>query len=407
MPEFVLNCAGYSNTTGTADPVISGDTGKAGDPREDLADGQIVAYWRRYAGERRGYENAIGIWVEATNTINRTAIEKSSNNGLPVVWVAADQIIDITANVPMLETVYGTTSTTSCVGDDERLTTEDADELPAAEVIEGGEKTVIIQNGLAVGATQQHLMPHPVHIMRDYDAIPVNWYTKFAGMSQAASFTIADHGKLLGQEPFEIAIVGTGALSQRKVTAFNAGELGMSVAAIDDVSAIYSIYGPVLFYSPLSKFKVNTSFYTAAALNVGNNINCYFGFLGMTGAAITYPNPAGVYFRIRAGANIEAVTRNQSGTTTVIDTGVASAVAGVNPAQALSVTYAAGVANFYINGVEEAEITTTLPTDFSFGYYGAATHKSAGTAAVTVALSAFAGSVFLGAVGETNYRVKL
>jgi hypothetical protein len=105
MPDLILNCAGTTRTTGTADPVISGATGKARDPRVVLTNGQEVAYYRRYKSSKAGYENGIGNWVTATSSIDRTAIEASSNSDAPVVWGASEQVIDITANIEMLTRV--------------------------------------------------------------------------------------------------------------------------------------------------------------------------------------------------------------------------------------------------------------------------------------------------------------
>jgi len=102
MPEIILNAAGFTRTTGTANPTITGDTGKSGS-FSDIATGTEVAYYRRYSSNKAGFENGIGIWREVSAAgsigyIERTSVELSSNPGddgyAPVVWGVGEQIID-------------------------------------------------------------------------------------------------------------------------------------------------------------------------------------------------------------------------------------------------------------------------------------------------------------------------
>lgn len=103
MPQIILNTAGTCRTTGTADPVIIGETGQSGS-FDDIADGTEIVYFRRYADSgRAGFENAIGIWRSATGKIERTSVTKSSNAGAAVVWGVGLQIIDVTAFPSMIQ----------------------------------------------------------------------------------------------------------------------------------------------------------------------------------------------------------------------------------------------------------------------------------------------------------------
>jgi hypothetical protein len=107
MPEILLNTAGLSRTTGTADPVITSDTGKSGS-FADVADGTEIAYYRRYAQAGRvGFENCIGIWhPDATGAtigyIDRTVTIKSSNDDAPVLWGVGLQVIDVSLSAEMV-----------------------------------------------------------------------------------------------------------------------------------------------------------------------------------------------------------------------------------------------------------------------------------------------------------------
>ena len=57
MPELILNAAGVCVTTGTGNPVITGNTRKSG-PISAITDGAEVAYYRRYTSSTRsGFEN--------------------------------------------------------------------------------------------------------------------------------------------------------------------------------------------------------------------------------------------------------------------------------------------------------------------------------------------------------------
>jgi hypothetical protein len=120
MPEKVLNVSGNARTTGTANPIIIGGTGKSGS-LADVSDGAEVAYYRRYKSSKPGFENCIGIWrVNVTSAgigyIERTSVEKSSNpagDGTfnPVVWGVGEQLIDISVTPRMLDSYLVTVQT--------------------------------------------------------------------------------------------------------------------------------------------------------------------------------------------------------------------------------------------------------------------------------------------------------
>ena len=155
MPEIILNAAGFTRTTGTANPTITGDTGKSGS-FSDIATGTEVAYVRRYSSDKPGFENCIGIWraVAAAGSIGyieRTSVELSSNPGDdgydPVVWGVGEQTVDVTITPDMI-----------VADDDERLLTVAPGELGTVATLDGTEKWIADQGGDGIDITSDQVL---------------------------------------------------------------------------------------------------------------------------------------------------------------------------------------------------------------------------------------------------------
>jgi len=180
MPEIILNAAGFTRTTGTANPTITGDTGKSGS-FSDIATGTEVAYYRRYSSNKAGFENGIGIWraVAAAGSIGyieRTSVELSSNPGDdgydPVVWGVGEQTVDVTITPDMI-----------VADDDPRLISEDVDDMTPATYVDGTEKAAFSQGGDPVSITPEQIAGNPITMQMSHARDKNRSFTNFSTLS--------------------------------------------------------------------------------------------------------------------------------------------------------------------------------------------------------------------------------
>ena len=198
MPEIILNVSGTTRTTGTANPVISGVTGTSG-PMTDVPDGTEVFYVRRYSSNKPGFENCIGIWRSATDTIERTSVEKSSNGGGAVVWGVGEQTIDISISPDMI-----------VADDDPRLVNEDLDDFTPATNVTGIEKVATTQDGDPVSMTAQQIAGNPIRAQLGHDKTKNKSFSNFTKLSKTFFAADGSSGVAAGLEPFLCYASGTG-----------------------------------------------------------------------------------------------------------------------------------------------------------------------------------------------------
>jgi len=370
MPEILLNRAAFTRTTGTANPTLTGDTGKSGS-MSTVPTGTQVAYVRRYSSNKPGFENCIGIWraVAAAGSIGyieRTSVEKSSNDNEAVVWGVGEQIIDVTITPDMI-----------VADDDERLLTVAPGELGTAATITGAEKWIAEQAGEGIDLTAEQVQGDPVRQVRGHTRDSVRDYTDFHRTTAAY---LGTNGAQWGGEPWVARFSGTSASVNTAKLLGVRGVLMSTGSDTNGYAAIEHMQAPNLFnfgYSMETTFKGG---FNTALLPTVEACTAQIGFVTAPTALAT----AGFYFEANANSpNWYAVVRANSGSAERTDTGIAYTT---DFTKRFKVVYDASdldnpTFRFYINEVLVATDTTGIPPALTPLYMAAQIRKSAGTTA--------------------------
>lgn len=341
MPEVLLNRAAFTRTTGTANPVITGDTGKSGS-MSTVPTGTEVAYIRRYSSNKPGFENCTGIWRPATNTIERTSVELSSNPGDdgydPVVWGVGEQIIEVTITPDML-----------VLEGDERLNTVEPGELGTVATIDGTEKWIAAQDGEGIDLTAEQVMGDPYRHAKGHALDRSRGFSFFNKMRQTYSSTTNE--SLIDQNPFVLYVGGAGLASNGVSTYFApCVNLSTSTDATAYAVAVHTEY-PHIFVPGTSDLDHRFVGLIPTLPTVAQAFTVQIGFIAGFPSLAT----AGIYLELtEASSNWFKVVKNAAGTTRV-DTGIA-AVAATPTALRVAYSAAATESRFWINGVSSAAI---------------------------------------------------
>lgn len=352
MPKIILNVSGTTRTTGTANPVISGVTGTSG-PMTDVPDGTEVFYVRRYSSNKPGFENCIGIWRSATDTIERTSVEKSSNGGGAVVWGVGEQTIDISISPDMI-----------VADDDPRLVSEDVDDMTPATYVDGTEKAAFSQGGDPVSITPEQIAGNPITMQMSHARDKNRSFTNFSTLSATYNSGIVS-GVAMDLEPFLVYTSGTdaGVVSARLLLG-NTCVLGSTGSTTTGRICIAHKDAPLLSNAGSRDFDCRQTVAQVVPLT-GNEFIAQFGFINSAPEIATFGSHRGVFFELTvASTNWQArwisalggVVNNRT-----VDTGIAAD--GVVP-QTLRVhlrshptDVAERKADFYIDG----ELVASIP----------------------------------------------
>lgn len=377
MPAIILNVSGTTRTTGTANPVISGTTGKSG-PFSDLANNTEVAYVRRYSNNKAGFENCIGIWKSATNTIERTSVEKSSNDGDPVVWGVGEQTIDATITPDMI-----------VADDDPRLDTVDSGDMDAATSIDGDEGIIADQDGDGVIITPSQILGTPFLQKSGHGAVTrIREYSDFTRIRPA--FTSSDGGTL-DLEPYLVNQGGTGAKASQVgalgLSPPSTGRPGLLLNTGTDTTGytvVQHLWGPMLYANGASSFDQRAEIKMVDLPTAGEDYLFAFGFF-VLGVAPATTQFIGLVAARSLGSNWAQMVKNSGGQTTPGTSGVPIQTSANT---VLRVWYdpATTKTRFYIDGVELPSISdATRAMDlFSLVRPGFIIQKIAGTTNRTV-----------------------
>lgn len=312
MPEIILNAAGITRTTGTANPTITGDTGKSGS-FSYIPDGTEIAYYRRYSSNKPGFENCTGIWraVAAAGSIGyieRGSVEKSSNGGSAVVWGVGEQIIDVTITPDMI-----------VADDDPRLDTVAVGELGADATTDGTETWIAEKGGEGVDLNAEQVLGDPVHQKRGHKRIYRKDYCDFHKVP--ASF-FGTNGGQCGAEPWLSRFSGTGALVATAKSLTLNGLILTTGTDTNGYAVIEHLQSPSLFNFGYSMETVFKGGFNNANLPTVEAQTAQIGFVTIPTALAT----AGFYFEAtEASPNWQAVVRANASNVTKKDTGVAYA----------------------------------------------------------------------------------
>jgi len=378
MPEILLNRAAFTRTTGTANPTLTGDTGKSGS-MSTVPTGTQVAYVRRYSSNKPGFENCIGIWraVAAAGSIGyieRTSVELSSNPGDdgydPVVWGVGEQTVDVTITPDMI-----------VADDDERLLTVAPGELGTVATITGGEKWIADQGGEGIDLTAEQVQGDPVRQVRGHTCDYIRDYTDFHRTTAAYSGT---DGAIWGGEPWISRFSGSGAaVITAKLLALR-GVILSTGTTTTGYAAIEHLQSPNLFNFGYSMEAVFKGGFNTAVLPTVEACTAQIGFVTAPTALAT----AGFYFEAtEASPNWFAVVRANPSNVTRIDTGIAYTS---DYTKRFKMVFDASqdvlAYRFYINEVLVATIlegTRMVPALTSL-YMAAQIRKTAGTTAAGI-----------------------
>lgn len=338
MPDFVLNCAGITRTTGTADPVIISGTGKSRS-LADVPDGTEIAYYRRYKSSKAGFENAIGIWrVQVTATsigyIDRTSVEASSNDDAPVVWGVGEQWIDVAANLSMLESLS-------------------AGDLDPATTLTGTEIAFLIQGGDGVQSTPQAISGTPVTDVTSLAFNRVQGYSRFD--RTRVNFQGTD-AALCDLEPYTAYKAAGGLIVQYAVSTISPSCFVVSTGtATNEYACIrHSVYP--IFFDPTLEY-IDIFAFTVTALPSVEAYTFQSGFIVGAPALASQ----GMYLQLSAAdAQFQCVVKGAGGET-LVDTGITAAIAPTKYVRKIHYDPTAPASTkFYING---ALVGTILNTD--------------------------------------------
>lgn len=169
MADDVAVCAGTTTTSGTTNPVMTGSVADARTFAAALTNGQEVGCHRRYSSGRAGFENFVGTYNSATNTVeyDDDDVTLSSNGNLRVNWEAYQTTISVvttiaelrnaskltSGTVPYARVPIGTTANTVAAADDARFGSVAYDELDTAATLDRSEILALSQGGEGVQST--------------------------------------------------------------------------------------------------------------------------------------------------------------------------------------------------------------------------------------------------------------
>lgn len=364
MPDLILNCAGTTRTVGTANPVVTGTTGKARSILTDLTDGQEVAYYRSYASSKAGFENATGTWDVATSSIIVNTIEASSNSGAPVVWGVGLQNIVISLTPAMLAGI-------------------DPGDMDAAAQFNGTELFAISQGGYGVAGTARQVLGKPVTRFMGHSR---NRYQDFSHLHRTSTTFDSGNtaGTLFGAEPFLCWASGTDAkVTQGSVTYSRVGIAACNLGTqITGYSACVSSFYPLAFnQAGTEPARVDIMASLSSVPSGAQNYIVQVGFFSAPTALATH----GVFFRgTLTDTDWRTMVKNSVGQ----DTSATGALLTASEYSIFSVAPTFGVEhdpeankfNFYINGALVAEEDDTYtPTIFEPMYMGVAIFRTNGT----------------------------
>lgn len=353
MPEIILNVSGTTRTTGTANPVISGVTGTSG-PMTDVPDGTEVFYVRRYSSNKPGFENCIGIWRSATDTIERTSVEKSSNGGGAVVWGVGEQTIDISISPDMI-----------VADDDPRLVSEDVDDMTRGTAPTGVEKFATTQGGDPVAMTAQQIAGNPLRAQLGHDRTKNKSFSNFTKMPRLFSAADGSSGVLLGLEPFLCYASGTGSTvaNLQAITQTSAPFLSTGTTTTGRVCLEHIEY-PILYSPLLYDRDYRKTIVIGSLLPSSESYTLQCGFIDSAPEIAVFGSGLGVFFELTAAyANWQArwITHTSGALNDRrVDTGVAVSAAGIYTLRVYLISHptdaASRKAEFYINGTLVATI---------------------------------------------------
>jgi hypothetical protein len=317
MPDFVLNCAGTSRTTGTAGYVISGTTGKSRSMVSALTNGQQVAYHIEYKSSKAGFEDGIGTWNSSTSTLARTAISASSNADAAVSWGVGEKVLYCTVNpdmltnanylatgtVPAARVPAGTTADTFAVGNDPRFDTIDPVDMDPAETLDGTEIIPIVQDGDGAQTTVQGIAGNPLTAQLGHARNTNKSFSNFTKLSKSFIAAAGSSGVAAGLEPFLCYASGTGAglanlqlFTQTPAMTLDTGTTTTGRVCLEHLE--YPIlYDPVQFDRDYRK-----TVSMGGNLPVsGNDFIIQCGFLDSAPEIATLGTGLGVFFELKTG----------------------------------------------------------------------------------------------------------
>jgi len=385
MPEIILNAAGFTRTTGTANPTITGDTGKSGS-FSDIATGTEVAYYRRYSSNKAGFENGIGIWREVAAAgsigyIERTSVEKSSNDNEAVVWGVGEQIIDVTITPDMI-----------VADDDERLLTVEPGELGTVAELDGTEAWIALKDGDGVDVTSGQVLGTPflqksgfkfLDPTLEADTHRIREYSDFSRIRPAYTST---SGAPLDLEPYLITQSGTGAKAAQSADT-TLLQPGLALTTGTDTNGYViaqHMYGPIAYFEGTSNYDMRAEVKLVDLPTAGEAYTFSAGFF-VLGAAPATTQFIGLVASYGLGANWAQMVKDASGQTTPGTSGVALQTA---TSTVIRVWYdhATAKTRFFINGVEVPGITDAVRAmdPLSLVRAGFILQKTAGTTSRTV-----------------------
>jgi len=357
MPEILLNRAAFTRTTGTANPTLTGDTGKSGS-MSTVPTGTQVAYVRRYSSNKPGFENCIGIWraVAAAGSIGyieRTSVELSSNDNEAVVWGVGEQTIDVTITPDMI-----------VADDDERLLTVAPGELGTVATITGAEKWIAEQDGDGIDLTVDQVLGDPYRHAKSHALDRSRDYCFFNKMRN--DYVGTTSGSLIDLNPFVLYVGGTDAKAVNGASTYFAPCVSLQTG-IDSTGYAVEAHTeyPHVFVAGASDLDQRWAFIIPVLPTGAQAFTIQIGFIAGFPALAT----AGVYFELtEASANWFKVVKNAAGTTRV-DTGIAAVAAAPTT---LRVAYSASAteSRFWVNGVSSLAIDDATRAVDAFTFLG-------------------------------------
>jgi len=390
MPEIILNAAGFTRTTGTANPTITGDTGKSGS-FSDIATGTEVAYYRRYSSNKAGFENGIGIWREVSAAgsigyIERTSVELSSNPGDdgydPVVWGVGEQIIDVTITPDMI-----------VADDDPRLDTVPTPDMDAATTVDGTELIPADQAGDGVSLTVQQIAGNPIRAQLGHGKTINKSFSNFTKLNKGFSVGDGSVGVAAGLEPFLCYASGAGSGCLNLQVFFNVTAMSLNTGTTTTGRVCLEHLEYPITYDPVTYDRdYRQNILTGVMPVAGNEATWQFGFNNVAPEIATLGTGLGVFFELKAtDTNWQAAFISASAGAANyrrVDTGVA-AVTGTSYVfrvhlRSHPTDSAERKADFYINGDLVASIpnvetgVAAIPTSTKLSMVAVA-QKTAGT----------------------------